>query len=436
PGWSDPGDANGRMSEWANGRMSECDRVLIIGGGVVGLCSAYYLSQSGREIVLLDQGDIGAGASFGNAGLLVVSHCKPLAAPGVLKSGLQWLLDAESPFYIKPRADFSLVNWLWRFRGFCNRAHVLRSIPVLRKLHVASFRLYQELSELPGMDFGLEHRGLLMPCLTSAALNDEIREAEMLSEHGIEYRVLGREDAHSMMPQLTPTVMGGIYFLADGHLDPAKFLEAMAGCVRARGVTVMTKTEVIGFRTASSRVETVETTRGDYAVGEVVLATGAWSGYLSRQLELSLPIQPAKGYSITVRRLNTAPSIPILSNETKVAVTPMGGLLRCSGTLEMAGLDLSINRRRVDAVLNGARKLIDGLDEPELVEIWRGLRPCTPDGLPVVGRAPGYENLVVAAGHATIGQSLGPVTGKLVSEIVLGDTPSQDIAPLHCARFS
>jgi len=415
--------------------MNEPGRVLVIGGGVVGLCSAYYLSRTGVEVLVVEQADIGAGASSGNAGLLVTSHCTPLAAPGVVRSGLKWMFDPESPFYIKPRCDLSLLRWLWQFCSYCNHAHVLRSIPVLRALHLASFQLYQELNEQLNGQFGFEQRGLLMPYITPTALEDGIREAKLLAEHGIEYQLLESGEAHSMIPQLSPEVIGAIYYPGEGHLNPAMFLRALAGHVQQSGVKVLTGTEVIGWRLSNSRVTIVETTRGDLAAEAVVLAAGAWSARIAEQLNLRLPIQPAKGYSITVQRPEGVPPIPILSSETRIAITPMGETLRLSGTLELAGLDLSINRRRVEALLRGARRVINGLEQVEVKEIWRGLRPCTPDGLPIIGHAPGYDNLVIAAGHATIGQSLGPITGKLVCEIVLGCSPALDISPFRPERF-
>jgi D-amino-acid dehydrogenase len=192
----------------------------------------------------------------------------------------------------------------------------------------------------------------------------------------------------------------------------------------------------LGFETAGRRIAAVRTTRGDFRPGQVVLAAGAWSPAVARDLSLKLPIQAAKGYSLTFRRPDSAPSLPLVLSEARVAVTPMGPLLRFAGTLELAGMDLSFNRRRVDAIRQGPHRYLAGLEDLELVERWRGLRPVTPDGLPIVGRAPGCENLIVAAGHAMIGQSLGPITGKLVAQMACGEQPEFDLAPFRVERFN
>ena len=195
----------------------------------------------------------------------------------------------------------------------------------------------------------------------------------------------------------------------------------------------------MGFETSGKRVTQVKTTRGDFIFDQMIMAAGSWSPTLVRDLELHIPIQPAKGYSVTVKRPATAPAIPLSLSESRVIATPMiseqGTTLRFAGTLELAGLDFSINRRRVDAIMRAARTYLRGLDDLETVEIWRGLRPCTPDGLPIIGRAQSFDNLIIATGHAMLGMSLGPITGKLVSQIACGEEPEIDIRPLRVERF-
>jgi D-amino-acid dehydrogenase len=238
-----------------------------------------------------------------------------------------------------------------------------------------------------------------------------------------------------MVPCVLPGVIGGLYHPEDAHVIPARFVTGLARVVQDRGVQIQAHTEVLGFETSGNRITGVQTTRGDFRPAEVVLAGGSWSPVLARDLGLRLPIQPAKGYSITVKRPESCPTVPLMLKEARVGITPMGETMRMAGTLELAGLDLSINRRRVHAILKGARAYLGGLGDLELIEIWRGLRPCTPDGLPILGRTARYENLTIAAGHAMIGVSLGPVTGKLVAEVVCRQTPSLDISLLDPRRF-
>jgi D-amino-acid dehydrogenase len=409
--------------------------VLIIGGGVIGVCSAYYLTARGREVILLDKGEICSGSSYGNAGLIVPSHSIPLAAPGVLGAGLRWLLDAESPLYIKPRLDRDLSAWLWQFRAACSAGRMHQAIPVIRDLHRASVRLYEELSGLEGLDFAYRQNGVLMLFVTEHGYESGRKEAKLLGQYGIESRMLDCSSVREMVPHVMPEVIGGLFYPEDAHVIPAKLVTGLARVAQSQGAQIRPETEVLGFEVVGRRITAVQTTRGDFRPEVVVLAGGSWSAGLAKELGLRLPIQPAKGYSITMKRPATCPPYPLNLKEAKVAATPMGDTMRLAGTLELAGLDLTINRRRVDAILKGARRYIEGLEEPDLIEIWRGLRPCTPDGLPIIERSSAYENLIIAAGHSMIGVSLGPITGKLVSQLVFGEVPTLDLGPLRLSRF-
>lgn len=414
---------------------NQSDTTLVLGAGVVGVCCAYYLAEEGREVLLLDKGEVCSGASYGNAGLLLPSHSVPLAAPGAMGKGLRWLLDPESPFYIKPRVDPELLTWLWRFAAACKRQRVRKVVPLLRDLQRASLSLYEELVAREGLQCSYARKGAFMLYNTEQAYEEGLAEANLLSEHGIEFKRLDGEAVREVEPRALPSLVGGVFYPEDAHLSPADFVVGMAQAVERKGVRVHTKAEVIGFDAAPPRITAVRTTRGDFEPAEIVLAAGAWSAELVREIGLRLPVQPAKGYSITVKAPEACPTVPSLLNEVRVAVTPMGETLRFAGTLELTGLDLSINRRRVEAILKGARAYVDGLKDLEVLEIWRGLRPCTPDGLPIVGRSALYENLILATGHATIGQALGPITGRLVAQIICKQRPEMDITPLTGERF-
>lgn len=415
--------------------MSDSKPVVVIGGGVVGVCSAYYLAEKGREVVLLDKGEMCSGSSYGNAGLVVPSHCVPLASPGALGDGLRWLLDNQSPFYIKPKFDFSLLSWLWQFRSYCSEAHVRKAIPLLRELHRASADLYEDFSTNADMKFGFSRRGMLMLFNSQHKYEDGIQEGRLLAEYGVTFETLDSTQVREMEPAVLPDVTGGVFYPEDAHLNPLEFVLGLAGIAEQKGVHLSPNTEVFSVETSNGKIARLRTTRGDITPSEVVLAGGSWSPGIARGLNLKLPIQPAKGYSIMVKRPPSCPEIPLLLNEAKVAVTPLADTLRFAGTLELGGLDLSINCRRVDAILKGARAFVGGLDELDILEVWRGLRPCTPDGLPIIGRSATYRNLTVAAGHAMVGQSLGPITGKLVSQIVCAEKPEIDIAGLGSERF-
>lgn len=415
--------------------MREPKTAVVIGGGVIGVCAAYYLARDGVTVTLVEKGDIAAGSSYGNAGLVVPSHSIPLAAPGVWWKGLRWMANPESPLYIKPRLDGELLRWLLRFRAACTESHLHRAVPLLRDLGYESRALYRELAKVAGLDFGYRENGVLQVFRTEKGLAEGVHEAEVLTSAGIPVRPLDAAAARALEPALALSVVGAVLFADDAQLVPDAFVTGLAHVAEKLGVQVRRSTEVIGVRMAGSRIVAVETTRGDLEADAIVLAAGSWSADLVRPLGLRLPVQPAKGYSVTYRRPPAGPWIPLLLGEAKMAVTPMGDTLRFAGTLELAGLDLSINRRRVDALVRSARHYLAGVDPLESIEVWRGLRPCTPDGLPIVGRPAGLQNLLVATGHAMIGMSLGPITGRLVAQLVSGEPPSIDVVALSPDRF-
>jgi D-amino-acid dehydrogenase len=408
---------------------------LIIGGGVIGVCAAYYLAEQGRPVILLEKGEVCDGSSYGNAGLIVPSHAVPLAAPGVWTQALTWLLDTESPFYVKPRLNLELIRWLWQFRAACNENQVRRVIPVMIALNLTSDELFRELAGLAGLHFDYEHKGGLYLFNSRHGFEKGVEEARLLRAFGLDVQVLDATGVRQMEPNVLPSVVGGVYYSEDAHLVPDRFVKELARLAENRGVCLRTRTEVLGFETSGRRISTVVTTRGTFRPAQVVLAAGAWSPAVARDLGLRLPIQPAKGYSLTFKRPPTAPRVPLHLTERKVGVTPMGDMLRFGGTLELAGLDLSINQRRVDAIRRAAGEYLAGLEDLELIEIWRGLRPLTPDALPIIGWSEAVENLVVAGGHGMLGVSLGPITGKLVSQIVVGQMPAIDLKPLRPGRF-
>ncbi len=414
--------------------MTGAGDILVIGGGVIGVCSAYYLAQQGLEVKLLEAGEICAGASFGNAGLILPSHIEPLATPNALGQGLRWLLNPESPFYIKPRLSLSLASWLWRFRAASKEERVRVSMGLLQSLSSRSVELYRELAKLTGMAFGYEELGSLHLFNTSRGHRDARTSKDLMRTFGIEARLMTPDEINAL--NIRAEVRGGLYFPGDSHLVPADFVVQLGKAAVDSGVDIRTGTEVLGFETSGPKVTAVKTTRGDFQPDQIVLAGGAWSPELSRALKLRLPIQPAKGYSLTYQSPENPPSIPVMLSEARVAVTPMGRFIRFAGTLELAGHDMSINERRINTIMRQAAEYLPWTKRLELVEIWRGLRPCTPDGLPVISRPGRYENLIVAAGHATIGMVLGPVTGLLVAQLASFQEPEIDINGLRLERFS
>jgi D-amino-acid dehydrogenase len=409
--------------------------ILVIGGGIMGVCSAYYLAKEGHEVTLVERGEIASGCSYGNGGLLPPSHSLPLPAPGVVRQGLKWMLDPESPFYVRVRLDRDFIAWLWRFQSYCRQKPLLRAIPLLRDLQRTSLELYQELLAEEEVACHFEQSGGLGLYMTAKGYEHAVEETRLLQEHGLVFEILDAAAVREMEPAARPDVVGGIFQPEDAHLDPVRFVRGLADRAADLGVKLRDKTEVIALEASGGEIGRVKTTRGDFEPEQIVLAAGAWSGEVARELKLKLPLQPAKGYSVTVKRPGNFPRIPLRLGEAKVVATPMGDRLRFAGTLELAGYDARIDRRRVKAIMKAADRYLTGVETMDIVEIWRGFRPVSPDGLPYIGRSRSLRNLVVACGHAHLGISMGPVTGKLVSQIVDGSEPLVDLSATQVERF-
>ncbi len=355
--------------------------VLIIGGGIIGVCTAYYAAKAGRSVTLVERGEICSGCSRGNAGWLVPSHCIPLAAPGALGKGLKWMWQTDSPFFIRPRLDWELIKWLVTFAASCTERKVRTSIPVIRDLTFASLKLFEELGALAGMSFGYRRDGSLMLFATDRGFAEGKRDAQLLKDTGIVSQVLSTEEVLQQEPSIVPTIAGGIYYPEDAHLQPVQFVESVAALARSLGANLHPSTAVTGFDLANGKIHTVHTTQGDSCPGRVVLAAGAESSTLAHMLRIKLPIQAGKGYSFSITSPDFSPSRPLLLSEAKVAITPYGDKVRFAGTLELSGIDKTIDSARLNAI----RKSSSQYFSPKLPEIlheqWTGLRPCTPDGL-------------------------------------------------------
>ena len=412
-------------------------RIVVIGAGVIGLSVAEQCARRGHRVTVIEQAPEQRGSSLGNAGMVVPSHFVPLAAPGMVALGLKWMWNPESAFYIQPRFDWDLITWAWQFWRACTRERVERAAPLLRDLHLASREAYAQLAD-SGEDFGLVRHGLLMLCKTRHALDDETRTAEKANALGVPAEVLDAQQTAELDPHVTMDVAGSVFFRKDCHLQPARYVGTLEQRLRASGAEMFFDASVTGGRREGGRLRAVETTRGEVEGDEFVLAGGAWSPELMRELGLRLPMQAGKGYSVTLPHPIELPQRCSILTEARVAVTPMGGALRVGGTMEIAGLNDRVNLRRVEGILralpqyfpNFRREHFDGLQP------WHGLRPCSPDGLPYLGRTKAAENLVVATGHAMMGLSLAPITGELAAQLVDREPPRLDLSLLAPDRYA
>jgi D-amino-acid dehydrogenase len=380
--------------------------VLVCGAGAIGLCSALFLRERGYEVTVIERdGAGGDGCSFGNAGMIAASHFTPLAAPGAIGLGLRWLLDSASPFYIRPRLDLELAASIVHFLRAANRDHV--------------------------------ERGLLMLCRTRAGLEKETRAARRARELDLPAEIVSASRAAEIDDGIGMDVSGGVFYPLDCHLDPRLLMRKLTELAIGAGVRMSWSTQVDGWRTEGVSVTAALTSQGELTADEFVVATGSWSSEVLRTLHCKLPLQAGKGYSFTVPNPPQLPRLCSILSEAHVAVTPMGGALRIGGTLEFAGLDRSISERRTRAIAAAAAQYFPTLRAQDIAQVrpWAGLRPCTPDGLPYIGRFARYSNLCVAAGHAMLGISLAPVTGQLVAQILVGEQPRIALEPLSPQRY-
>lgn len=414
-------------------------RVVIIGGGVIGLCAAWYCTRRGMQVTVIDQNQPRRdGCSFGNAGMLVPSHVVPLAAPGMIRLGLKWMWDPKSPFYIHPRASWDLLRWLWQFRNHCSSRHVQRSAPLLREMHFRSRSLYEELqSSLPD-GFGLQQRGLVMLCKTQAGLDEEAKTAELANRFDVPASVLSAEETAVLDPDVTMDVAGSVYYSQDCHLSPDRLMNSLQRSLVSQGCRFLWNRHVRDFISSGRRVHAVADDQDEIPADEIVLSGGVWTMELAKALGISIPMQAGKGYSVTLDRPVQQPRLCSLLHEARVAVTPMGDSLRVGGTMEMAGNDLSVSRGRVQGIIDAMPKYFPAFDVEDFARLqpWVGLRPCSPDGLPYLGRTSKWENVMTATGHAMMGISLAAVSGSLVSELVARETPRlQSLQLLSPDRF-
>ena len=411
-------------------------RVVIVGGGVIGLCSAYYALKRGFPVTVIEREAAGAdNCSMGNAGMIVPSHFTPLAAPGMIAKGLRWMCNPESPFYVRPRVNLDLMRWGWLFHRHSTERHVAASRELLRDLNLESRRLFTELAAAE--DFGLVTRGLLMLCKTPAGLDEEAQVAREAHEIGLQAEVLDAAAAALLDPAVTMDVAGAVYFPQDCHLSPSRFMASMRRRVLAAGGTVESSVTIDMIETRGGKAVAVAGCGRRFEGTNFVIAGGSWTADLLKSVGMKLPLQAGKGYSLTLPSPPELPQLCSIFAEAKVAITPMGGSLRFGGTMEVGGLDLSINPARVRGIIKSVHAYFPRFSDSDFEGItpWAGLRPVSPDGIPYLGQVPGLPNLLAATGHAMMGLSLGPVSGRLVADLLAGEPPFRPIHALSPARF-
>ncbi len=420
---------------------------IVVGAGVVGLFCAYYLRLAGATVTVLDRGEVGGeqSCSARNTGFVGTQGAAPLAEPGVLTQGIRWLASQQSPLAIRPRPSPQLARWLWHFRKLCNDADAAACFATLLDLKRRSLDILREVCATGDLATSFTNHGMIVAFKTEQGFDKACRSVPAAVERGVPLAVLGSGELRELAPDVEFDVHGALFNAEGAALEVPRFLTAFARVLEAMDVRFVPRAQVTGFNVASNggggrQIRGVRTTSGDFTADEVVLAAGAWSARCAALLDVRLMLQPAKGYTVTIATPPAAPKLPVLLSEGKVALMPLGDKIRFGGTLELAGLSTSVSRKRVDGIVATVRSYLPGLaiDADSIdtgQQVWSGLRPCTPDSLPYLGRVRPYVNLSVACGHGYIGMGLAPATGKLIAQIIAGQPPDIDPAPFRVGRF-
>ena len=410
-------------------------KVIIIGGGIIGLCSAYYLQKEGHQVTIVDQSNLDSGASYVNAGYLAPSHIIPLSAPGMMKKGLKWMFNKSSPLYIKPRLDLDFLKWSWAFNKSCNSKHVNKSIPVIKNIAELSQELYEEITVNEGLDFHHDKRGLLMLCNSERGFDSEVRISEKAKKAGLKVDILNAKEVQNLESDISLNTAGATHYMNDTHCTPSEFMEEMKIFLTKSGVSILKNEEVIKLEFKYDKIEKVKTNLQTIRADEFVLTAGTWTNSILKTLGINLLLQAGKGYRIDSVK-STGIKMPAILVESKAAVTPMNGFTRFAGTMEIAGLNTNINKTRIQAIANSVKKYYPSIEisQKEKQKASYGFRPLSFDGLPYIGKHEKFMNLTIATGHAMLGWTMGAGTGKLVSEIISNSKSSLNLDPFNVSR--
>lgn len=408
----------------------------MIGGGAIGLCAAYFLRLAGREVTVIERNRCGSGASYGNAGWIVPSLSAPMPAPGLTRQTLTWLSHPDSPVYIKPRVDPAFLRWLWRFWRACNTNAHYSGLGALAHLNEQTMELFDQLAS-DGVAFRMYCSGLLFAFLAPDSADAELEHVKALRSYGynVPEHALSGEDLRRIEPALSPAVQSGFFLEEERRVDPTSLIAGLTRRLQQIGVVIHEGTDVIDFNRSGGRVVSLRTTSEMVEADDILLAAGAWTSRLARLLGCRVPMEGGKGYSFSVVP-PTMPKHALYLGEAKIGCSPFDNYLRVAGTMELSGLNLHLDERRIEAMVRGARDyLVDWVDAP-VRNRWAGLRPLPPDGLPVMDRlGPPLDNVYVSTGHGTLGITLAPASGHAMAEFIGSGRRPDVLRPFFLKRF-
>jgi len=413
-------------------------RVVVVGGGVIGVCTAYFLTRAGAEVTLIERGRIGGEASWGNAGTVSAGHL-PLNKPGRVSEGLTRMFDPSSPLHIPPRWDPALWSWLFDFARNCTDEAVSRAMDVMGPMGHRTLQLFARVIAEEGIDCGYRADGYYDVCVTEPGLSAAVAEADAIRPHAYFPEVLDGAELRYREPALAGPLAGGVFHPHAATLDPARFVAGLAEAFRRRGGRTQEGVAVLRVVRDGARATGVECADGrEVRADAVVLATGPFDLQLATNLGTRIPVQAGKGYhrDLSVGP-NAAPELRIacVLHESSVFCTPLGDRLRLAGTMEFSGIDAALRPERLGQITRAACASFPALRGVPARSDWCGLRPVSADGIPVVGKLPGVEGAWVATGHGMLGLTLAPVTGEYVADAILGRDFDTRLLALSPSRF-
>lgn len=415
--------------------MSQSSRTVIIGTGLIGTLSAWYLQKSGHQITLVDAGSFGAACSHGNCGYISPSHVLPLPGPGVIPRTLRAMLSPNSPFSIKPRLSPALWRWLANFAWRCRKDPMLETAVTRNQLLQSSRQLYDQLLDEESIDCHRQTLGLMFVFATQKEWEHHAHTQKILDDFGVHAERYDRQKLQEVEPALQDHLAGAYHYLSDSHLRPDLLLTALRERLTSAGAQIIENCRITGFRQEQGRAVAAQSEQRDIEGTRFVVATGAMTPWLNDALGTDIPIQPGKGYSITTQTTEGLPRHPMILEEYKVAITPFPDRFRIGSTMEFAGYDTRLTESRLKLLRDGAQQCLRVPYGPEVVETWYGWRPMTWDGKPFIDRCPRYSNVWLAAGHNMLGLSMGTASGKLVQELIDGQTPHINPRPMSLDRI-